>query len=147
MAQAVRPGGRVVLEDDDHDLLRLWPPPDGVERLWRAYIESYRRRGNDPYVGRRLVELLHGAGLMPVRASMPPFGACQGDEAFDLYVENLAAILAGARKAIQEVGEIDDGAFRAGLSALEAWGTRPDASFWYVTCWAEGRRRAPGEAA
>src|SRR6266576_212810 len=27
MVQAVRPGGRVVLADDDHEILRLWPEP------------------------------------------------------------------------------------------------------------------------
>lgn len=147
MAQAVRRGGRVVLEDDDHDLLRLWPPPDGVEVLWRAYVESYRRRGNDPFVGRRLVELLHLAGLRPVRCALPRFGACQGDESFGTYVENLGAILLGARDAIQEGGEVDDRRFVAALAALEAWGERPDAAFWYVTCWAEGRRPEPGDAA
>src|SRR4051812_4913370 len=27
MMKAVRPGGRLVLQDDDHDILRLWPEP------------------------------------------------------------------------------------------------------------------------
>ena len=30
MVRAVKPGGRVVLADDDHDLLRLWPEPPGA---------------------------------------------------------------------------------------------------------------------
>src|SRR5216684_1106337 len=54
MVRAVRPGGRVVLEDDDHDLLRLWPEPPGLQPLWHAYMRSFDRNGNDPYVGRRL---------------------------------------------------------------------------------------------
>jgi ubiquinone/menaquinone biosynthesis C-methylase UbiE len=147
MAEAVCEGGRVVLEDDDHDLLRLWPEPEGVDALWRAYIDAYRSRGNDPFVGRRLVELLDLAGLTPVRCALPPFGACRGDESFDLHVANLAAILRGARPVIQAAGGIDDHRFDAALAALEVWGERPDAAFWYVTCWAEGRRPEPGDAA
>ena len=29
MVSAVRPGGRIVLLDDDHDLMRFWPEPEG----------------------------------------------------------------------------------------------------------------------
>ena len=29
MVRAVQPGGRIVLADDDHDVLRLWPEPPG----------------------------------------------------------------------------------------------------------------------
>src|SRR2546429_8372429 len=56
MVRAVRPGGRIVLEDDDHDLLRLWPEPAGVMAVWKAYIRSYDRAGRDPFVGRGLVQ-------------------------------------------------------------------------------------------
>src|SRR5207248_381216 len=67
MVRAVRPGGRIILEDDDHDVLRLWPEPLGVRLLWEAYMRTYDRLGNDPYAGRRLVEWLHRAGAAPVR--------------------------------------------------------------------------------
>src|SRR5207249_1224128 len=59
LVEAARPGGRIVLEDDDHEVLRLWPDPPGFAELWRAYQRSFDRLGNDPYVGRRLVSLLH----------------------------------------------------------------------------------------
>src|SRR5262249_38154988 len=48
MVRAVRPGGRVVLEDDDHDVLRLWPEPPGFWPVWQAYIRTYDRLGGDP---------------------------------------------------------------------------------------------------
>ena len=64
MARAVRPGGRVILSDDDYDGLRLWPEPPGFSLVWNAYQRTYDRHGNDPIVGRRLVQLLHQAGLL-----------------------------------------------------------------------------------
>jgi ubiquinone/menaquinone biosynthesis C-methylase UbiE len=36
MVRAVRPGGRIVLADDDHGVLRLWPEPPGWMSLWDA---------------------------------------------------------------------------------------------------------------
>src|SRR5262245_10825305 len=115
MARAVRPGGRVVLEDDDHEALRLWPEPPGVMTAWRAYMRTYDRLGNDPIVGRRLVELLANAGLSPTRIAMPLFGACAGDPAFPAYVSNLASIFVGARDAILATGGVSPAAFAGAL--------------------------------
>jgi ubiquinone/menaquinone biosynthesis C-methylase UbiE len=137
MARAVRPGGRVVLEDDDHAALRLWPEPPGVETLWRAYMRTYDRLGNDPHVGRRLVELLVAAGLSPRRIAMPLFGACAGQPEFPAYVANLGAIFGGARAAILATGGATAGAFDDAQAALRTWGERSDAAFWYTISWAE----------
>ncbi len=147
MAQAVRHDGRVVLEDDDHDLLRLWPPVREFESLWEAYIESYRRRGNDPFIGRKLVDLLHRAGLAPEKMAMRRFGSCYGADDWEPHIDNLDGLLAGAQSAIQEAGGIGDEEFAAARRALAAWAQRPGAAFWYVTCWAEGRRLDGGAAA
>jgi len=40
MVRAVRPGGRIILADDDHDVLRLWPEPPGMAELWRANMNT-----------------------------------------------------------------------------------------------------------
>jgi len=140
MVRAVRPGGRVVLEDDDHDILRLWPEPPGLYDLWRAYIRTYEKNGNDPYVGRRLIALLHAAGASPVRNDWLFFGGCAGDGRLDLFVNNLTVLLEGARDAILAAGTIDGPRFDSAIAATRAWGDRPDASFWFARCWAEGIR-------
>jgi len=137
MARAVRPGGRVVLEDDDHEALRLWPEPPGVSPVWRAYMRTYDRLGNDPLVGRRLVELLANAGLAPRRISLLPFGSCAGDPTFPAYVANLTSIFVGAREAILATGGVSAPAFDVALDAVQAWGRRRDAAFWFAINWAE----------
>jgi len=141
MVRAVRVGGRIVLEDDDHDVLRLWPEPPGLMDLWRAYIQTYVRNGNDPCVGRKLVALLHAAGAAPARNAWLFFGGCAGDGRIDLFVRNLADILEGARDAILADGAVDRARFEAAIAATRAWGERPDAGFWFARCWAEGVRR------
>jgi len=140
MVRAARPGGRIVLQDDDHEMLRLWPEPPGFDTLWRAYIRTYDRHGNDPLVGRRLASLLHAAGAQPRRTSAVFFGGCAGQESFDDLVENLATILDGARGEILEVGAFDAAACDQAITALRVWRARPDASFWYYVSWAEAVR-------
>jgi SAM-dependent methyltransferase len=143
MVEAVRPGGRIVLADDDHDVLRLWPDPPGLMQLWQAYIRSYDRLGNDPYVGRRLVSLLHAAGAVPFRNTWVFFGACAGVPVFPLIVENLEQILMGARELILTTAHLDKASFDRAIAALREWATLPDAAFWFATCWAEGTRPGP----
>jgi SAM-dependent methyltransferase len=140
MVQAVRPGGRIVLQDDDHDVLRLWPEPAGFWSLWYAYIRTYDRLGNDPYVGRRLVSLLHEAGAMPVRNNWLFFGSCSGHATFGPLVTNIVNILTGAREAILSQALFDPAIFEQTLTALRDWGRRPDAAIWYAISWAEGVR-------
>ena len=144
MVDAVRPGGRIVLADDDHDLLRLWPEPPGFDTVWRGLIRSYDRLGCDPYVGRRLVALLHEAGAEPAGNAFLWFGGCAGEKGGNLETMalNIRHILEGAEKAIRDAGGLDRPTFDAALAGLEAWSRRPDASIWYAMNWAEGRRPA-----
>jgi ubiquinone/menaquinone biosynthesis C-methylase UbiE len=138
MVRAVRPGGRVVLQDEDHDILRLFPEPEGVMEVWRAYIRSYEHAGNDPSVGRRLVALLHEAGAIPRRCDWIFFGGCAGEERFPLLVENLARILEGAAETIAATGLVSARQVRAAVARFRAWARRPDAALWFAVGWVEG---------
>lgn len=140
MVQAVKPGGRIVLEDDDHDVLRLWPEPPGFRSLWEAYIRTYDRLGNDPFIGRRLVELLVQAGAQPIRNTWIFFGSCAHHPAFLPLAENLIHILEGARQTIQSQHPLDPAYVTVTLTALEEWSRRSDAALWYSICWAEGMK-------
>lgn len=137
MARAVRPGGRVVLSDDDHSLLRLRPEPAGARELWGAYCRAYDRIGCDPYVGTRLLELLVGAGLSGRRAALLNFGAGAGEAHFPDMVENFVGVIETARQTIVGGGLMEPAAFAWAVDQVRRWGTRPDAAIWYPLCWAE----------
>lgn len=142
MVRAVKPGGRVVLADDDHDVLRLWPEPPGFAELWRAYMRTYDRIGNDPYVGRRLVQLLHEAGAQPVRNTWIFFGGCAGMEIFPTLAANMRGVVESAREAILSMALFEEQAFDVVMREAEAWSKRPDAAIWFSMPWAEGTRVA-----
>jgi SAM-dependent methyltransferase len=142
LVRAARVGGRIVLEDDDHDVLRLHPEPAGFRELWECYIRTYDRLSNDPYVGRKLVSLLVEAGATPRRNTWLFFGTCAGDDRFRLLCDNLAGVLSGAREAMLATGILDAARFDRSMAELGAWGGRGDAAIWFARCWAEGVRRA-----
>ena len=142
MVRAVKPGGRVILEDDDHDLLLLHPAVPRFEAVWRAYERSYDASGRDPRIGRKLVTLLADAGASPVRSDWPFFGACAGSDTFETIIANCRAIIVLARPTILELGKIPADDFDAGLREYDTWSKRADASYWYCTFWAQGVRRA-----
>lgn len=138
MVAALRPGGRIVLADDDHDVLRLWPEPPGMYDLWRAYMRTYDRIGNDPFIGRRLVQLLHQAGAQPVRNTWIFFGGCAGMEIFDTLSRNMAGVVQTAREAILAMNLFDANDFDTVMRHYEEWRARPDAALWFSMAYAEG---------
>jgi SAM-dependent methyltransferase len=140
MVRAVRPGGRIVLADDDHDVLRLWPEPPGFSDVWRAYMRTYDRVGNDPYVGRRLISLMALAGAQPVRNHWIFFGGCAGMEIFDVLAANMLGVVITARQAILDMQLFDERSFDFAVETYRSWAKRPDAALWFAMSWAEGRR-------
>ncbi len=142
MVRAARPGGRIALQDDDHELLRLWPPCEPLSALWRTYYKAYGTLGNDPLVGRKLVSLLHDAGAGPVRCHWIFYGGCAGDPDFPHIVENLVKVLESAKELILRESTVDGQAFTDAVHAFQAWSLRPDAACWYCMCFAEGIRNS-----
>jgi ubiquinone/menaquinone biosynthesis C-methylase UbiE len=140
MVRAVKPGGRIVLEDDEHEVLRLWPEPEGLMAVWHAYMESYVRNGNDPFIGRKLGALLHQAGALPRRGTGIWFGSMTGDPMFPAWVQNFLGVIGGARASILEGDRVTPTQLDAALAALAAWGQRPDAASWFYMAYAEGVR-------
>jgi len=142
MVEAAKPGGRIILQDDDHDVLRIYPEPEGFYRLWSAYMKTYETVGNDPKVGRRLVQLLHESGAVPCRNHWLFFGSCSGHPHFRLYVNNLRGVIQTGRDAILSGNLLELSQYQSAMRSLEVWEQRPDASLWYAVCWAEGTKNA-----
>ncbi len=140
MARAVRPGGRVVLVDDDHDLLRLWPDAPAYQRMWQLYWHSYRDHGHDPLIGRRLMALLVDAGLKPKRVDTVFYGATQGSPLFEPVVDNLVGVVQGAAEALLASGRTTEDELNTAYAELADWRTHPAATVWYSLPLAEGLR-------
>jgi len=140
MVRAARPGGRIVLIDDDHALMRFWPDPGGMVELWADYARQYARLGLDPFVGRRLVELLLAAGATPLRTTQIQYGGCSHEPGFGPLARNLAEVIEGSREHVLAGSGWTADRFDAALEAYRAWTRRPGATIWYGLPCAVGRR-------
>lgn len=125
MVRAARPGGRIMLVDDDHAVMRLWPEPPHFEELWSDYIRRYDALGMDPFVGRRLVALLHEAGATQTTTTELFYGASSNEPSFASFLENLAAVIEGSHPpdAPPELA--------AWVAGLRTWGQGEGRAIWY----------------
>ena len=140
MTRAVRPGGRIVLEDDDHVMMRLWPEPDRFAALHRSFLNWCEGQGYDPSVGRRLVDLLHRAGAVPKRSASLTVSSCAGSPSFRPLMHIVIDCFENSKNALQAMGAMSAPEFDASMQGLRNWSDHPAAALWYMTCWAEGRR-------
>lgn len=131
MLRAVRPGGRIVIIDDDHALMLFDPDPGAMTGLFEDYARQFERLGHHPFIGRRLVSLLHAAGAEVVETTQVNFGGCAGQPGFDAIAENIAIAVAGARSGIIASGSWTGPDFDAAISEFRRWSERPDATVWY----------------
>jgi SAM-dependent methyltransferase len=78
-AQALRPGGRLVLHEYvQWDTFALYPQGQGLQRFVQRCISHWQTRGGDPHVARRLPQLLEARGLRLVSARS--LMACESTE-------------------------------------------------------------------
>jgi len=142
LAKALRPGGRLVLADNDHDVLRMWPAMPAVDELWRALIRSFVDEGFDPFVGRKLLAMMQVADLEPIHVDSLFFGGCSGSPTWDLVMDNLVGKLLGARPEILESSAIPADLFDEVMESLTAWAGRQGSTLWFQICWAEAIKPA-----
>ncbi len=139
MADAVRPGGWLVVEESDYGSIlsadATNPSATGFCSTWRAGIDFLRKKGiADPYFGRRLRSLIEGLGFTGVMQEGWS-RMVRGGEPMARFDE--AAMQMGARPMmaagllIQEQFEgmqkffHDPGFEYPGLTMFSAWGRKP----------------------
>lgn len=138
MIKALKPGGRIFLEDDDHNTVTLFPEPAGFPTLWAAYMDSYVEAGNDPFIGRKLTKLLHDQGIRNIRNDVIFFGDCAGTETFGLFVTNLVEVISTSYEVMISSNLISDQDYQMAIDSIKKWGELPFASLWYNISMAEG---------
>jgi SAM-dependent methyltransferase len=111
MVRLARPGGWVIGEEADCITLLCHPPHPAWDRLTEVFLAVWRHDGADPYLGRRLPDLLRGAGLVDVgveaRADVYPVGHSRRTIHADLVQSMRPKILDRGLLDERELDELD----------------------------------------
>jgi len=93
MTRVARPGGRVILQDLDGQLVWHYPPDPVLEEAIDAVLEALAATGFDPYVGRKLFWHARAAGLQDITVRVDSYHLYAGtidDRGADLWRRKLA---------------------------------------------------------
>lgn len=73
MMRVCKPGGTILLQDLDGQLMWHFPEDAELRRNTERVIDHLASTGFDPFVGRKLFSLCLGAGLTDVRVQLDPY--------------------------------------------------------------------------
>ncbi|MBV9206339.1 MAG: methyltransferase domain-containing protein [Actinobacteria bacterium] len=139
MIRLTRPGGWVASMEPDTEYGRCYPPHPVYDRLCEIFTMVFRRNGADPWIGRRVPELLRQAGLEDVqveaRVQLYPPGNSRRTIRADLVRSMRPQALEMGVASMAELDELDAAA-RAHLAdprtvvisglLFLTWGRTPD---------------------
>ena len=138
MMSLLRPGGTAVLEDVDNVSWLCQPPHPSWDAILHAFHTVFRIGGGDPFVGRRLPELLRGAGAQDIQVVMYVDLAMPGE----YRRTHLISLLDSVRDKVLSMGLLKEEELRRHREALvvhlddpattvidkllvQAWGLKP----------------------
>ncbi|HEY4781097.1 MAG TPA: methyltransferase domain-containing protein [Chthoniobacterales bacterium] len=112
MVRVCRPGGSVLLQDLDGQLLWNYPEDPAVQRAVEKVVAGLARTGFDPFVGRKLFSLAHKAGLKDIEVQVECYHLIAGEIdpgilkqwelKLEIAVPQMAGILGGERAAREQ---------------------------------------------
>ena len=112
MARVCKPGGTILLQDLDGQLLWHYPEDPSVQRTLERVVEALSATGFDPFVGRKLFWLARNAGLTNIDVQVEYYHLIAGEadphilQQWELKLEiakpQLARVLGGEREAEEQ---------------------------------------------
>jgi len=103
MARVCRPGGRVLLQDLDGQLVWHHPVDQELQSDIELTLSHLAKTGFDPFIGRKLFSLALGAGLINVSVRIDPYHLFAGridDQSFRLWELKLDIALPAVARAL-----------------------------------------------
>jgi SAM-dependent methyltransferase len=110
MARVCSPGGKVLLQDLDGQLVWHFPEDAQLQEGLHRLLDALGHRGFDPFVGRKLFSFCKSAGLRDIRVAAESYHLYAGpiddhnlqlwQEKFDIVLPVAAAVLGGEPAAL-----------------------------------------------
>ena len=114
MVRVCKPGGTILLQDLDGQLLWHYPEDPIVQRTAERVVAALASTGFDPFVGRKLFSLTRNAGLTKIDVQVEPYHLIAGEAdpqtllQWELKLEiakpQLVRVLGGSEEAADQIG-------------------------------------------
>ncbi len=78
MYRVCKPGGEIMLQDLDGQLVTNWPVADSLTTRMDKIIDALADTGFDPFVGRKLFSMARASGLKNTRVTVEPYHLIAG---------------------------------------------------------------------
>lgn len=143
MLRVLRPGGLVAARDVDWGTVAHWPNEPWIERFAAVHLETWRRNGGEPWMGRKLRALFNAAPVVDVQVTATQWCYTTPAETRawgESYAERLLTSPMGERAV--EYGHATRADLEAMAAAFRRWAVHPDA-FWSFTQVAALARKGP----
>lgn len=104
MRRVLKPGGRILVQENDVSLQRYDPAAPKAERMWELLAILQSKLGGDARIGSRLQGLMTEAGFVDIRLSLAPELHQAGTRRFQVWIENQIGIFTGCAKDLKKHG-------------------------------------------
>jgi hypothetical protein len=133
----LRPGGFAGVRDQDGGTFMVFPPTPLIEEAMTLNYRVRRHNGGDPDVGRHHREYLLAAGFVRTAASATssPAGTLEATQGL---ASSASAVLRGSMRTAIAEAWVTAERVEEFITALAAWGDRPDAFAFSTRCNAIG---------
>jgi SAM-dependent methyltransferase len=126
MLRVTKPGGRVIVQENDLHNALFYPEIAGYPELKEAFCRLQILMGGDPYIGRKLFSILKQAGSKSVRLGYEPEFYTEDDAGYRGWVQNSLEILVGAKDRLIEKSLVSEKQFEAVRHRMQERIDRPE---------------------
>lgn len=139
MTRVCRPGGQILLQELDGQLLWHYPVDKDVQEGMEAAVRGLSKTGFDPFIGRKLFSYIHAAGLSEIDVRIDPYHLIAGSaDEQTMHLWRLKLDIAQPARS-QALG--DEEAARVLADKFLDYLARPDTLTYSVSFTVVGRRR------
>ena len=133
MMTFLRTGGTITLIEGDHSSARWYPESEASRAAWNGLVRSQQMLGHDPYIGRRLKEIMTGAGIRRAKVEPRAVDPDQSDPVLLDGVVNqiITPMVFSAQKQVLASNLVDPLIWKDGLRDLSQVSASPDGTFFY----------------
>jgi ubiquinone/menaquinone biosynthesis C-methylase UbiE len=118
--RVLKPGGRYYNQENNNAVQHTWPECPAFDQVWKAFEYLQTELGGDALIGKKLYAMACEVGFGDIQISLQPEMHAYHEPGYAIWVNNLIALISGARQHLLERGFLSGDQFEAAVIELKA---------------------------